>query len=51
MGLVVLDDAPARARHDVDTVDDLRAAQALGVGPQTAAALLAVDGPVGEVAY
>ncbi|KQX69793.1 2-phospho-L-lactate guanylyltransferase [Angustibacter sp. Root456] len=51
MGLVALDDAPARARHDVDTVDDLRAAQALGVGPQTAAALLAVDGPVGEVAF
>lgn len=39
-GAVVLDAAPG-ARRDVDTPDDLRAAERLGVGPATAAALTA----------
>ena len=37
VGLHPLDGAPVRARHDVDTVDDLRVAIVLGVGPETAA--------------
>jgi 2-phospho-L-lactate guanylyltransferase len=36
LGLQALSDAPARARHDVDTLDDLRAADALGPGAETA---------------
>jgi 2-phospho-L-lactate guanylyltransferase len=43
LGLVALDDAPAQARHDVDTLDDLRAAAGLGLGPETAAVLVARD--------
>lgn len=50
LGLRPLDDAPVRARHDVDTVDDLRAAKALGVGPCTAGVPLGV-GPLDAVAY
>lgn len=34
-GLRRLGDAPARARHDVDTLDDLAAAFLLGVGEET----------------
>ncbi len=41
LGLVALQEAPARARHDVDTLEDLRAAVARGLGPQTAALLAA----------
>lgn len=37
LGLRALDRAPAGARHDVDTLADLRAAMALGAGPQTRA--------------
>lgn len=39
LGLRVLSRAPIRARHDVDTLEDLRAAVALGVGPATGALL------------
>jgi 2-phospho-L-lactate/phosphoenolpyruvate guanylyltransferase len=35
-------DAAASLRHDVDTVDDLRAAMVLGVGPETARVMAAV---------
>lgn len=35
-GLRSLDDAPLRARHDVDTLDDLADAVALGLGAETA---------------
>ncbi len=38
-GVQALEDAPLRARHDVDTLDDLTAAVALGLGPETAAAM------------
>lgn len=38
LGLRAIDGAPRGARHDIDTVDDLRAACALGVGPHTRAA-------------
>ena len=37
LGLRALDAAPAGARHDVDTLTDLRAAMALGAGSQTRA--------------
>ncbi len=37
IGLLTLPDAPVRARHDVDTLDDLVAATALGLGKRTAA--------------
>lgn len=36
LGLRRLVDAPVRARHDVDTLDDLRGATLLGVGEETA---------------
>lgn len=39
LGLVALADAPVRARHDVDTLEDLDVALTLGVGPRTAAAV------------
>jgi 2-phospho-L-lactate guanylyltransferase len=42
-GLRSLDDAPAGARHDVDTIDDLRAAAALGTGASTLATLAELD--------
>lgn len=35
LGLRALDRAPAGARHDVDTLADLRAAMVLGAGPRT----------------
>lgn len=44
-GAVELADAPARLRRDVDDLDDLAGAIALGVGPATAAALAATAGP------
>lgn len=37
LGLRVLEDAPVRARHDVDTVEDLCAAADLGLGANTVA--------------
>ncbi len=37
IGLLALPDAPVRARHDVDTLEDLVAATALGLGKRTAA--------------
>lgn len=37
-GLRPRPDAPVRARHDVDTVEDLRSALAMGAGPETTAA-------------
>lgn len=43
LGLRELADAPVRARHDVDTLDDLRSAFLLGLGPATAAVLVARD--------
>lgn len=39
LGLVPLDGAPVRARHDVDTIDDLRSAIPLGPGPETLAVM------------
>ena len=42
LGLCALDDAPLGARHDVDTLDDLRSALALGVGPETLVAVAAL---------
>lgn len=39
LGLRRLTDAPIGARRDVDTAADLRAAEALGTGPETAAVL------------
>jgi len=39
---VVLGDAPARLRRDVDTAQHLREATALGLGPRTATVLAAV---------
>ena len=44
LGLHPLPGAPVRARHDVDTVEDLRVAMVLGTGPETAAAVAAMDG-------
>jgi 2-phospho-L-lactate guanylyltransferase len=43
LGLIALHDAPARARQDVDTLDDLRAAAVLGLGPESRAVLVARD--------
>ena len=43
LGLRPLLDAPVRARHDVDTLEDLEAALALGVGAATRAALAGVE--------
>lgn len=42
LGLHALTDAPLRARHDVDTLEDLRQAGLLGPGPETIAVLDAV---------
>lgn len=42
LGLHRLDDAPTRARHDVDTLDDLHAAKVLGPGPETGAVIAAL---------
>lgn len=39
LGLLALPEAPAGARHDVDTLADLEAARRLGVGVRTAAVL------------
>lgn len=39
LGLRCLDDGPPGARLDIDTVADLRAAVALGLGPRTAAVM------------
>ena len=50
LGLRSLDDAPARARHDVDTLDDLRLAVTLGVGPETAAVLASAHGALDQFA-
>lgn len=48
LGLRALTDAPVRARHDVDTLDDLHDAAVLGVGAATRAALSALArGPAG----
>lgn len=49
LGLRALAGAPASARHDVDTLADLRAAMALGVGEQTRAVVdaLGLEAPVG----
>lgn len=50
LGLRPLDDAPRGARHDIDTVEDLLGACALGVGAQTRAAageVLGTRTPVG----
>jgi 2-phospho-L-lactate guanylyltransferase (CobY/MobA/RfbA family) len=44
-----MENAPARARHDVDTLEDLDAARSLGVGPRTAAVLATTD-PAKEAA-
>ena len=41
-GLATLLEAPPEARREVDTVDHLREAQALGVGSRTSAAIAAV---------
>lgn len=43
LGLCAIDGAPAGARHDVDTLDDLRSAVTLGAGPWTRAAAGALD--------
>lgn len=43
LGFRCLDDAPVRARHDVDTLQDLRRAAALGVGSQTTVVLRSLD--------
>lgn len=45
LGLRRLDHAPARARHDVDTVEDLDLAAGWGVGARTAAVLAALRSP------
>ena len=45
LGLHALTDAPLRARHDVDTLEDLRGARLLGPGPETTAALDALTAP------
>jgi 2-phospho-L-lactate guanylyltransferase len=44
LGLRRLDEAPVAARHDVDTLEDLRLAAVLGVGAQTVAALAGMAG-------
>lgn len=43
LGMRSLDKVPARARHDVDTLEGLRVAATLGLGPETVAALAARD--------
>lgn len=43
IGLQALHDAPVRARHDVDTLDDLEAAASLGAGAETLAVVQALD--------
>lgn len=43
LGLLALDDAPARARHDVDTLADLEDARSLRLGPRTAAVVGTID--------
>lgn len=43
LGLRSLDDAPVRARHDVDTLKDLQMAATLGLGPETAAVMAAME--------
>jgi 2-phospho-L-lactate guanylyltransferase len=43
LGLLALDAAPLRARQDVDTLDDLRAAAELGLGHETRRVLAARD--------
>lgn len=43
LGLLALHDAPVRARQDVDTLDDLRAAAELGLGQESRAVLEARD--------
>ena len=43
LGLRPLEDAPVRARQDVDTLEDVRAARLLGCGPRTTAVLDAFD--------
>jgi 2-phospho-L-lactate guanylyltransferase len=45
-GLVPLPAAPAEARRDVDTVTHLREAEALGVGPRTAAVIAEIRAAV-----
>ena len=44
LGLRCLDDAPMGARHDVDTLVDLRTAAVIGFGPATTAVLSDVGG-------
>ena len=44
LGLRCLDDGPPGARLDIDTVADLQAASALGLGPRTAAVVDGVRG-------
>ena len=49
-GLRRVDDAPARARHDVDTMTDLLAATVLGLGVETTAVLASEGGtPASEL--
>ena len=43
IGLRSLDDAPPEARHDVDTLTDLRAAFTLGLSARTAAQVASLD--------
>lgn len=45
LGLRSLDDASVRARHDVDTLEDLVLAETLGLGPETAAQLARLELP------
>jgi 2-phospho-L-lactate guanylyltransferase len=50
LGLRALTDAPVRARHDVDTLDDLHGAAVLGAGAATRAALSTLaGGPAGDL--
>jgi 2-phospho-L-lactate guanylyltransferase len=44
LGIHAIEDAPVRARHDVDTLEDLHVARTLGVGPRTGAVLAALTG-------
>lgn len=50
LGMRALHDAPLRARHDVDTVDDLHRATALGLGASTTAVVAAGGGWSGWLA-
>lgn len=43
LGLHALHDAPIRARHDVDTLEDLAAAASLGAGAETLSVVRALD--------